>query len=100
MDTLLFETSPADVFITLQGKSGFFAEVWDNKTSEPDNEEESAKECEGEEKKEVITLSKTLDMTAKLQMYCLRKRFRDAHPQVPSTRNSITNFTTKNPQQS
>ena len=34
----------------------FFADVGDNKTNEPDNEEESVKECEGEEEKEEITL--------------------------------------------
>ena len=56
-DTLLFETSPADVFITFLGKSeggngggGEVAEIADDKTSEPDKEEESAKKCEGEEK--------------------------------------------------
>ena len=44
------------MFITFQGKLGFFffAEVGDNKTSEPDNE----KECERNEEKEEITLSK------------------------------------------
>ena len=47
-NTSLFETSPADVVITFEGKSFFFAEVGDDKTNEPDNEEESAKECEGE----------------------------------------------------
>ena len=48
-DTLLFETSLTDVFITFQGKSGFsFAEVKDNKTTEPDNKDESVKEYEGE----------------------------------------------------
>ena len=52
---LLFETSPGDVFITFQGKSGFFAEVGDNKTNEPDNEEESAQKCEREEEMEEIT---------------------------------------------
>ena len=57
-DTLLFETSPADMFITFQGKSGFFAKAWDNKTNEPDNEKESATECEREEEKEEIYLSK------------------------------------------
>ena len=51
------------------------------------NEEESAKECEGEEKEE-ITLSKTLEMTDKLKMYCLRKRIPGAHPQVPRVRNT------------
>ena len=30
-DTLLFETSPADVFITFQGKSGVFEEAGDSK---------------------------------------------------------------------
>ena len=41
-DTLLFQTCPADVFITLQGKSGFFlVEVGNNQTNDPDNEEES-----------------------------------------------------------
>ena len=57
-DTLLYETSPADRFVKFQGKSGFWAEVRDNKTNEPDNEEESAKECEGEEEKEEISLNK------------------------------------------
>ena len=38
-DTLLFETSLPDVFITFQGKSGFCREVGDNKTIEPDNED-------------------------------------------------------------
>ena len=48
-DTLLFETSPVDVLITFQGNQVFFfKEVGDNKTNGPDNEEESAKECEGE----------------------------------------------------
>ena len=83
------------MFVTFQGKSVFFAEVWDNKTNEPDNEEESVKECEGEEEKEEITLSKTLETADKLKMYCLRKGFPDAHPQAPSIRNSITNCTTK-----
>ena len=50
---------------------------------EPDNQEESAKECEGEEKKEELTLSKTVDMADKLKMYCLRKGFPDAHPTSP-----------------
>ena len=37
-NTLLFETSPGDVFITFQGKSeGVFAEVRDNETNESDN---------------------------------------------------------------
>ena len=39
----------------------------DNKTNEPDNEEESMKECEGEEKEE-IALSKALEMADKLKM--------------------------------
>ena len=30
-DTLLFETSPVDVFITFQGKSGVFEEAGDSK---------------------------------------------------------------------
>ena len=42
------------MFITFQGKSGFFAEVGYNKANEPDNE----KECEGNEENEEITLSK------------------------------------------
>ena len=41
-DTLLFETSLADVLVKFQEKSGFFLH----------NEEQSAKECEGEEEKE------------------------------------------------
>ena len=58
-DTLLFETSPADVFITFQGKSGvFFCRSWDDKTNEPYNEEESANEREREEEKEDINLIK------------------------------------------
>ena len=73
-DTLLFETSPTDVFLTFQRKSGFFVEVGDNKTNEPDNEEESVKECDGEDEKEEITLSKALEMADKLKMYCLRKK--------------------------
>ena len=44
-DTLLFKTSLADVFITFQRKSGVFEEAGDNKTNEPDNEEESVKQC-------------------------------------------------------
>ena len=52
-DTLLFETSSADRyrFIRFQGKSGFFAEVWDNKAIEPHNEEESVKYNVKEKKK-------------------------------------------------
>ena len=87
-DTLLFETSLADVFITFQGKSGgFFAEVCYPKINEPDNEEE----CEGEEEKEEVTLSKALEMADKLKMYCPRQGIPDAHPQVPSIRNSRQN---------
>ena len=62
-------------------------EVWDIKTNEPDNEE-SVNECEGEEEKEEITLSKALEMADKLKMYCLRKGIPDGHPQVPIIRNS------------
>ena len=58
------------------------AEVGDNKTNDPDNEEE----CEGEEKKEEITLSKGLEIADNLKMYCPRKGVPDAHPQVPSIR--------------
>ena len=43
-DTLLFETSQADVFVTFKGNSGLFVEIGDN---EPDNEEESTTKCEG-----------------------------------------------------
>ena len=88
-DIVLFETSLEFVFITFQGKSGgFVAEVGDNKTNEPDNEEKSVKECEREEEKEEITLSKALEMADKLKLYCLRKGFPDAHLQVPSIRYS------------
>ena len=87
-DILLFETSPADVFITFQGESGFFfAEVGDNKTNESDHEEE----CEGEEEKEEITLSKALEMADKLKLYCPSKGIPDDHPQVTSIRSSGQN---------
>ena len=38
-DTLLFETFLDGVFITFHEKSGFFAEVGDNKANAPDNED-------------------------------------------------------------
>ena len=62
------------MFITFQSKSGFFTEAGDNKTNEPDNEEESAKECELEEAKEEITLSKALEMADKLKPVLPKKR--------------------------
>ena len=86
-NTFLFETSSVDVFVTFHGKSGVLSEVRDNNTNDPDNEEESAKECEGEEEKEEITLSKALEMADKLIMYCPQKEIPDAHLQVPSIRN-------------
>ena len=50
-DTVLFEASLADVFVAFQGKVGFFfKEVGDKKDLELDDEEESEKECEEEEK--------------------------------------------------
>ena len=60
------------------------------------------KECEGEEQKEEITLSKALEMADKLKMYCLRKGIPDAHPksQVSDIADKIMNFSTKNLQQS
>ena len=61
------------------------------------NQQKNVKE---KQEKEEIALRKTLEMSDKLKMYCLRKGFPDAHPQVPSIRNSITNFTTPNLQQS
>ena len=70
---------------------------------EPDNEKESAKECEREEAKKEITLSKKkMEMADKIKMYCLRKGIPDSHPKVPSIRHSRlnNNFTTKNLQQS
>ena len=79
-DTLLFETSPGDVFITFQVKSGFCCKSWVYKTNESDNEEESSKECEGEEEKEKITLSEALEMADKLKICSLRKGMLDAHP--------------------
>ena len=42
-DTLLFETSPADVFISGKIKGIFGVQVGDNKTNKPDNEDESQK---------------------------------------------------------
>ena len=97
-DTLLFENSPADVFITVQGKSGIFCKVGDNKTNKPDNEEESAKECEGEEEKEEITLKQALKMATKLKMYCVRKDFlTPTHKsQVSEIAHKIMNFNTNN----
>ena len=57
-------------------------EVGDNNTIEPVNEKESARECEREEAKKEITLSKALEIADKLKMYCLRKGFSNAHPQI------------------
>ena len=68
-----------------------FTEVGDNNTIEPDNEKESAKECEREEAKKEITLSKALEMADKIKMYCLRKGIPDSHPKVPSIRHSRLN---------
>ena len=79
-DTLLFETYPANVFIRFQQKSSFLADVRDNKTNEPDNEDEYVKECDGEEEKGEITLSKVLKMADRREMYRLRKGIPDAHP--------------------
>ena len=79
-DTLLFETSPADLFYNISGKIRGFAEVGDNKTNGPDNEGDSEKECDREEEKEEITLSKALSVVEKLKKYCLRNGFPDAHP--------------------
>ena len=87
-DTLLLETSPADVCITFQEKSGFFPQVGDNKTNEPDNKEESAKECEEGENEE-ITWSKALEMADKLKVYCPRKGIPEVHPEVPSIWNKV-----------
>ena len=53
------------MFITFHEKSVFFTEVGNNKTIEADNKEESVKECEGEEAKKEITLSKALEMADK-----------------------------------
>ena len=59
------------------------AEVTDNKTNVPDNEEESVKECEGEEEKEEITLNKALEMADKLKNVLLKKKkIHDVHPQL------------------
>ena len=77
----------------------FFTEVGDNKTNEPDNEEESTKEFEGEEAKEEITLNKALEMANKLKMHCLRKGIPDVHSQsqVSDIADKIMIFTTKKP---
>ena len=64
-------------------KIRFFVEFRDNKTSELDNEEKSAKEFEREEENEEITSSKSLEMTDKLKMYYPRKAIPDAHPPSP-----------------
>ena len=87
-DTLLFEASPADPFITFQGKSGAFLQKLGIIKPMSLIMNKSAKECEGEEEKEEIHLSKALEMADKLKMYCLRKRIHNAHPQVPSIRNN------------
>ena len=79
-DTFLFETSPLGVFITFPGKLGFCVDVGDNKTNEPDNEEESVKECEGEEEKKEITLSKALEMAVKLKVISLMNVISQVHP--------------------
>ena len=62
---------------------GGLTEVGDNKTIEPDIEKESVKECEREEAKKEITLSKALEMADKIKMYCLRKGIPDSHPASP-----------------
>ena len=76
--------------------------VGDNKTNEPDNEEESVKEYEGEEEKEEIPLNKALEMADKLKMYCLRKGILIpmSKSQVSEVADKVMHFTTKKVKQS
>ena len=63
-ETLLFEISMDDVFITFQGESGFG------------------------EKLGIIKPISLIMMADRLKMYCLRKGIPDAHLKVPCIRNS------------